>query len=130
LISVRATRLRPRSARERRRLAAAVAGQLHVGSEQRLEPSEIALLYGCEEPPCQVVALLARRPEAGPALVDVLSSAGGELAHVVLALADDPCNRQIPVVEHVGATARRAARARGSTAAPAVVASAARSAAR
>jgi hypothetical protein len=39
-------------------------------SEQRLKPSEIALLGGCEEPSCQLVALLARRLEAGPALLD------------------------------------------------------------
>jgi hypothetical protein len=58
-------------------------------SEQRLEPSEIALLGGREEPLCQLVALLAGRVEAGPALLDVASGAGGELAHVVLALADD-----------------------------------------
>ena len=56
--------------RKRRNLAAAVAGQLHVVSEQRLEPSEIALLGGREEPSCQLVALLARRLEAGPALLD------------------------------------------------------------
>ena len=58
-------------------------------SEQGLEPSEIALLRGCEESSCQLIALLARRLEAGPALPDVASGAGGELAHVVLALTED-----------------------------------------
>jgi hypothetical protein len=44
-------------------LAAAVAGQLHVGSEQRLEPGEIALLGGLKEPLRELVALLARSLE-------------------------------------------------------------------
>ena len=39
--------------------------------------------------------------EAGPALLDVASGAGGELAHVVLALADDLRDLRIAVVEHV-----------------------------
>jgi hypothetical protein len=39
--------------------------------------------------------------EAGPALLDVASGAGGELAHVVLALADDRRYLRIPVVEHI-----------------------------
>src|SRR6266487_6586020 len=87
--------------RERRNLAAAVARQLHVVSEQRLEPGEIALLGGREEPGCQLLALLARRLEAGPALLDVASGAGRELAHVVLALADDRHDLWITVGEHV-----------------------------
>jgi hypothetical protein len=58
--------------REGRNLPAAVGGQLHVVGEQRLESSEIALLGGCEEPSCQFVALLARRLEARPALLEAL----------------------------------------------------------
>jgi hypothetical protein len=69
--------------RERRDLAAAVAGQLDVVREQRLEPGEIPLLGGCEEPAGQLVALLARRLEARPALLDVPPGAGRELACVV-----------------------------------------------
>jgi hypothetical protein len=69
--------------RERRNLAAAVGGQLHVVREQRLEPGEVAVLGGREEPSCQLVALLARGLEAGPTLLEVASGAGGELAHVV-----------------------------------------------
>jgi hypothetical protein len=59
------------------------------------------LLGGREEPSRQLVALLARRLEAGPALLDVTSRASGELAHVVLALADDRGDLGIPVVEDV-----------------------------
>ena len=59
------------------------------------------MLCGREEPSCQLVALLARRLEAGPALLDVASGAGGELAHVVLALADDRRDPRILVVEHI-----------------------------
>jgi hypothetical protein len=91
-MSVRATRVRPR---KRRNLAAAVGGQLHVVSEQRLEPSEIALVDGREEPSCQLVALLGRRLEARPALLEVASGAAGELAHVVLVLADDRLQDQV-----------------------------------
>jgi len=47
-------------ARERRNLAAAVAGQLHVRREQRLGPSKIAALGGCKEPGPQLRLLLAR----------------------------------------------------------------------
>jgi hypothetical protein len=69
LISVRATRLRPRS-------GCGIAGTLPPPSpvsstscaEERLEPGEIALFSGCEEPPCELVALLTGRLEAGPAL--------------------------------------------------------------
>src|SRR5262249_10286892 len=61
---------------ECRNLAAAVAGQLHVVSEQRLEPSEIAVLGGLKEPSRELVALLARRLEAGPALRHVAPGAG------------------------------------------------------
>src|SRR5918999_551423 len=87
--------------RERRNLAAAVAGELHVVSEQRLQAREVALLGGRKEPSCQLVALLARRLEAGPALLDVASGAGRELAYVVLALADDRRDLRIAVLEHV-----------------------------
>jgi hypothetical protein len=55
-------------------------------SEQRLESSEIAVLGGGEEPSCQLVALFSCRLEARPTLLDVTSGAGGELAHVVLAI--------------------------------------------
>src|SRR5918995_1339608 len=59
------------------------------------------LLSGGEEPSCQLFALLARRLEAGTAPGDVASGAGGELARVVLALADDRRDLRVPVVEHV-----------------------------
>ena len=48
---------------------------------------EIALIDGREEPGRQLVALLARRLEAGPALLDMLPGARGELAYVDLVLA-------------------------------------------
>jgi len=44
--------------------------------EQRLEPGEIALLGGPEEPSCQFVAVRELRLEA-PALLDVAPGAGG-----------------------------------------------------
>ena len=69
--------------------------------EQCLEPGEIALLGGGEEPSCQLVALLARRLEAWPALPGVASGAAGELTDVLLALADDRRDLRILVVEHV-----------------------------
>jgi hypothetical protein len=70
-------------------------------SEQRPEPGEIAVPGGLKEPSCQLVALLARRLEARPALPRVASGAGGELAHVVRALSDDRRDLPMPVVEHV-----------------------------
>src|SRR5215204_2853264 len=76
-------------ARQGGNLAAAVAGQLHVVGEQRLQPRQVALLDGPKESSCQLFALLARGLEAGAALLDVASGAGGELPDVVLALADD-----------------------------------------
>ena len=77
------------------------AGQLHVVSKQRLEPGEIAVLGGRQEPSRQFVVVLLRRLEPRPALLDVASGPGGELADVVLALADDRRDLRIPVVEHV-----------------------------
>jgi hypothetical protein len=59
------------------------------------------VLGGLKEPPCQFVALLARGLEAGPALLEVASGAGGELTDVVLALADDLRDLRVVVVEHV-----------------------------
>src|SRR6266508_3180158 len=53
------------------------------------------------EPSCQLVALLARGLEAGPALLEVASRSRRELTDVVLALADDLRDLRIPVVEHV-----------------------------
>ncbi len=44
-------------------------------SEQRLESSEIAVLYGCEEPTCELLALFSCRFEAGPTLLDVTPGA-------------------------------------------------------
>jgi hypothetical protein len=41
--------------------------------EQRLEPGQVALLGGLKEPSRQLVALLARRLEAGPALLALAS---------------------------------------------------------
>src|SRR3954471_24347977 len=87
--------------RERGNLAAAVAGQLDVVSEERLETGEIALLRGVEELRRQFVALLARRLEAGPPLLDVAPGAGAELANVVLVLAYDRRDLRVPVAEHV-----------------------------
>jgi hypothetical protein len=73
-------------------------------SEQRLESGEVALLGGREEACCQLVALLARGLEAGAALLDVASGTGRELAHVVLALADDP--RDLRITSWSSSTAR------------------------
>src|SRR5215218_38625 len=87
--------------RQGRNLAAAVGGQLHVVGEQRLEPSEVALLGGREEPSRELVALLARALEAWAALLDVASRSRRELADVVLALADDLGDLRVVVVEHV-----------------------------
>ena len=86
---MRATRLRPRSVRLGGNLAAAVGGQLHAVSEQRLEPRQVALLGCRKEALCQLVALLARRLEAGSALLDVASRSRRKLTDVVLALAYD-----------------------------------------
>src|ERR1039457_4718579 len=70
-------------------------------SEQRLEASEIVVLGRREEPSRQLVALLARRLEAGSTLRDVAPGPTGELAHIVLALADDRRDLRIPIVEDV-----------------------------
>ena len=86
---------------ERRGLAAAVAGQLDVVGEQGLEAGEVALFGGLEEAAGQLLALLAGRLEAGAALLDVAPGAGRELAHVVLALADDRGDLGVAVVEDV-----------------------------
>src|SRR3954452_619219 len=75
--------------RERGSFTASVTGQLHIVSEQRLEPGEIALLDRLEEPGCQLFALRARRLEAGPAGLDVTSGSRRELTDIGLALADD-----------------------------------------
>ena len=87
--------------RERRDLAAAVTRQLDVVGEQRLQPSEIALLGRLEEPSRELLALLVRRLKAGPALLDVASGPRRELAHVVGALADDLGDLRVVVVEYV-----------------------------
>src|SRR5262245_64030175 len=52
---------------ERGSLSAPVAGELDVVGEQSLEPGQIALLGGGEEPARQFIALLASGLEAGPA---------------------------------------------------------------
>ena len=39
--------------------------------ERRLETRQVALFGGRNEPPCQLIALLARAMEAGPSLLDV-----------------------------------------------------------
>src|SRR5262249_42822481 len=88
-------------ARQGGRLAAAVAGPLPVVGEKRLKTWEVALLGGCEEPSCQLVALLARRLEARPLLLDLASRSRRELTDVVLALSDDPGDLRVVVVEHV-----------------------------
>src|SRR5918999_624683 len=87
--------------RECRDLAPAVGSHFNVVSKQRLELSEIAVFYGCEEPPCQLGALFSCRLEAGPTLLDVASCTGGELTDVVLALAHDRRDLGIPVVENI-----------------------------
>ena len=66
-----------------------------------LEAGQIAVLDRGEEPSCQLVALLPSRLEAGSPLLDVAPGAGGELAHVGLALPDDRGDLRIPIVEHV-----------------------------
>ncbi len=88
-------------ARQGGHLAAAVASQLNVVGEQRLEPRKVALLGGSEEPPGQLVALLTRGLEAGPTLLDVASCSRRELTDVVLALADDLGDLRVVVVEHI-----------------------------
>src|SRR5918999_3015918 len=87
--------------RECRNLAPAIGSHFYVVRKQRLEPSEIAVFYGREEPSCQLAALFSCRLEAGPTLLDVASCTGGELTRVVLALAHDRRDLRIPVVEHV-----------------------------
>src|SRR5262249_48995909 len=70
-------------------LAAAGPGRLHVVGEQRLQPRQVAVLDGREEPPRQLLVLLARRVEARPALPEVAPRSHRELAHVARARADD-----------------------------------------
>jgi hypothetical protein len=72
--------------------------------EQRLQPSEIALLGGREEPSGQLVMLLTGRLEARPALLEVAPGADGELANVVFALADDRRDLRVAVAEHLTIT--------------------------
>ena len=59
------------------------------------------MVGGLKEPTRELLALLARGSEAGPALLDMFSRAGGEQAHVPLALADDRRDLRIAIVEHV-----------------------------
>ena len=70
-------------------------------SEQSLEASEIVVFGRREEPSRQLVALLARRMEAGSTLLDVAAGATGELANILLALADDRRDLRIAIVEDV-----------------------------
>ena len=76
--------------------------------EQRLQSREIALRGGGEESPSQLVSMPLRGLKARAALLDVVAGAGGELTHVLLALADDRRDLRIPVVEHVAQEQRGA----------------------
>ena len=57
--------------------------------QQGLEPGEVTVLGGREEPLRQLALLLTRRGEPGSAGLDLLTGTSRELADVVLALADD-----------------------------------------
>ncbi len=99
---MRATRVRPRS-------GWASAGALPPPSpvsstsaaSSASSPARSPCRVAAKNRAASVVALLARRLEARPALLDVLAGAGAELAHVVLALADDRRDLPVRVVEHV-----------------------------
>ena len=69
--------------------------------QQGLEPGQIPLLGGGEKPLGELLALLPRGLEPRAALPDVTPGPARELAHVVLALADDLRDLRIAVVEHV-----------------------------
>ena len=80
------------------RLAAAVAVDRGVRSEHSTSPP-VAVLPGGQEPAGDLLALLARDVEAAPALLDVAVRPGEDLAAVVRALADDPRDLLVGVVE-------------------------------
>ena len=81
--------------RQRRRLAAAVAGQDNVVGQQCLELGQVAVVGGLEEAAGEFILMLAGRLESWAVLGDMAPGATRELAHVGLALADD--RRDVPV---------------------------------
>ena len=85
--------------RHGRRLAAAVAVDRRIRSQQLDEALGVALLPGGEEAAGDLLALLARDVEAAPPLVDVPVRPGEDLAAVVGALVDDPRDFVVGVVE-------------------------------
>jgi hypothetical protein len=94
--------------------AATVGGELHIVGEKHLEPRQIASLDCRKHPSRQLVALLARRLEARPPLLDVAPRSRRELTDVVPALANDLGDLRVVVIEHVvqqqhGALLRRKA---------------------
>src|SRR5262249_34031106 len=102
LISVRATRLRPRSVRAR---AGTLPPPSPVSStscaSSASSPARSPWLGGRKEPSCQLVALLARGLDARPAPRDVVSRSRRQLTDVVLVLANDLRDLRMVVVEHV-----------------------------
>ena len=86
---------------ERRNLAAAVAMQLDVRPEQRLEGAEVALLGGGEEARREPLLLLGLGLETWPAALDLAARADRQLARCVLAAIDDLGDPVVRIVEHV-----------------------------
>jgi hypothetical protein len=84
-----------------RGFAAAVAVDGSVRGEQREQTIDVAVVDGFVEASGEHVALLARGLESWPALVDLAPCPGGELAAVLLALADDGGDLSVVVVEDV-----------------------------
>jgi hypothetical protein len=90
------------------RLAAAVAVEHHIVGQQLLQPLEIALLRGREEPGRKRLPLLARGLEPGAPLLHVAAGPRGELAGVLLGRPDDLRDPVVGLVEHLAQQERRA----------------------
>jgi hypothetical protein len=75
--------------------------QGHVVGQQRLEPVEVTCLGGRDEHAGQLVVLLARGLEAWLVLLDVAAGPHRQLPARGLALADDPGDGVVAVLEHL-----------------------------
>jgi hypothetical protein len=69
--------------------------------EQREQSFRVAALEGVEEALRELFALLARRLDARPALIDMSACPRGKLPAVLFALPDDCCDLGVVVAEDV-----------------------------
>src|SRR4051794_14320890 len=86
---------------DRWRDPAAVAVELDILGQQRLERLEIPVLHRREEARCEFVAPLLGRVEPRPPVIDLSPRPGGQLSRVVLTGPDDLGHPAVLVVEDV-----------------------------